>query len=313
MENKATIRDLIEFFDFERISGDDSSLDREIKVADINRPGLELAGFYGYSDRRRIVALGYKEIEYIKTMEEDVQTASFEYLTREEVPTIVITKSLDCPKRLKEIAEEKNFPILRTHLKTSRFIVNVTTMLDEKLAPSQYFHGVLLNVFGKGVLIRGESGIGKSEIALELILRGHQIVADDRVDCYQVHNKIIGRAPDVLEGLLEIRGVGVIDVSRMYGANVTKTSTQVDLVVQLQAWNKEIIYDRVGIDDVVYEDIMEVKIPKITLPVREGRSMGIVIEGAVRNAILKEKGFNSAKEFEERVLRFIEVQKKEGV
>ena len=210
------------------------------------------------------------------------------------------------------MAEEKNFPILRTFQNTSRFIVSVTSYLDEQLASSQYFHGVLMSVFGKGVLIRGESGIGKSETALELLLRGHQLVADDRVDCYKVHNKIIGRAPDILEGLLEIRGVGVIDVARMYGANVTMGKTQVDLVIQLVGWEKLPDIDRVGIQDPIYEMIMDVPITKITLPVREGRSMGIVIEGAVRNAILREKGYNSAKEFEERVLRFIDLQKQGG-
>lgn len=147
---------------------------------------------------------------------------------------------------------------------------------------------------------------------MELLLRGHQLVADDRVDCYKVHNKIIGRAPDILEGLLEIRGVGVIDVARMYGANVTMGKTQVDLVIQLVGWEKLPDIDRVGIQDPIYEMIMDVPITKITLPVREGRSMGIVIEGAVRNAILREKGYNSAKEFEERVLRFIDLQKQGG-
>lgn len=312
IEGKVSVKDLTDVFDFERICGDDASLNREIKVADINRPGLELTGFYGYSKKKRIMALGDKEIEYIKTLDEEAQTQSFDYLTGEDVPVIVITKNHECPALLKKIAEEKNFPILRTFQKTSRFIVKVTTFLDEKLAPSQYYHGVLLSIFGKGVLIRGESGIGKSEIALELILRGHQLVADDRVDCYQVHNEIVGRAPDVLEGLLEIRGVGVIDVARMYGANATMNKTKVDLVIQLQAWDKLKDYDRIGIQDPVYETIMDVPIFKLTLPVREGRSLGMVIEGAVRNMLLREKGYNSAEEFEQRVLRFIELQSQEG-
>lgn len=310
--NKVTVRDLIEVFDFERVCGDNESLERIITVPDINRPGLELTGFFGHTKKQRIMVLGDKEIEYIKTMDEKAQIQSFDFLTGEEVPSIVITKSHECPALLKKMAEEKNFPILRTFQNTSRFIVSVTSYLDEQLAPSQYFHGVLMSVFGKGVLIRGESGIGKSETALELLLRGHQLVADDRVDCYKVHNKIIGRAPDILEGLLEIRGVGVIDVARMYGANVTMGKTQVDLVIQLVGWEKLPDIDRVGIQDPIYEMIMDVPITKITLPVREGRSMGIVIEGAVRNAILREKGYNSAKEFEERVLRFIDLQKQGG-
>lgn len=313
IENKVTVKDLTEAFDFERICGDDMALDREVKVEDINRPGLELTGFYAFTKKQRIIVLGDKEIQYIKTMDEDAQAQSFDYLTGDDVPLIVITKNNECPAILKNIAEEKNFPILRTCLKTSRFIAKITTYLDEKLAPSQCFHGVLVSVFGKGILIRGESGLGKSEIALELILRGHQLVADDRVDCYQVHNEIIGIAPEILEGLLEIRGVGVIDVARMYGANATMSKTKVDLVIQLQAWDKIKEYDRVGIQDPVFENIMDVLIPKLVLPVREGRSMGIVIEGAVRNLILREKGYNSAKEFEQRVLYFIEMQRQGGL
>ena len=313
IENKVTVKDLTEAFDFERICGDDMALDREVKVEDINRPGLELTGFYAFTKKQRIIVLGDKEIQYIKTMDEDAQAQSFHYLTGDDVPLIVITKNNECPAILKNIAEEKNFPILRTCLKTSRFIAKITTYLDEKLAPSQCFHGVLVSVFGKGILIRGESGLGKSEIALELILRGHQLVADDRVDCYQVHNEIIGIAPEILEGLLEIRGVGVIDVARMYGANATMSKIKVDLVIQLQAWDKIKEYDRVGIQDPVFENIMDVLIPKLVLPVREGRSMGIVIEGAARNLILREKGYNSAKEFEQRVLHFIEMQRQGGL
>lgn len=310
--NKITVKDLVEYFNFEQVIGDEQSLNREITIADTNRPGLELAGFFDYSQKRRIIVFGDKEIEYIKVMSEEQKEKSFDFLTSLETPMLIISKRHECPEKLKSIASAKNFPILRSIQPTSRLITSIVSYLDECLAPMDCFHGVLLSMNGKGVMIRGESGIGKSEVALELVRRGHQLVADDRVDCYQIHNNIVGRAPKILEGMLEIRGVGIIDVARMYGANTTLPRANVDVVVELTPWDSNANYDRVGIENTKYEDILDVEVPKIILPVREGRSMGIVIESAVANIVLKEKGFDSAKEFEKRVLGFIDVQNREG-
>ncbi len=304
------VENLVTYFNFEQVVGDKHSLQREITIADTNRPGLELAGFFDYSQKRRIIVFGDKEIEYIKTMDEASQRKSFDFLTSLETPMIIISKKHECPPILMEIAKIKNFPIIRSVQPTSRLITNIVSYLDELLAPMNCFHGVLLSMNGKGVLIRGESGIGKSEVALELIRRGHQLVADDRVDCYQIHNSIVGRAPRILEGMLEIRGVGIIDVARMYGANTTLKRANVDVVVELTPWDTNANYDRVGIEQTKYENILDVEVPKIILPVREGRSMGIVIESAVANIVLKESGFDSAKEFEKRVLAYIDQQNK---
>lgn len=309
-QNKITVKDLAEYFNFEQVVGDDQALEREITIADTNRPGLELAGFFDYSQKKRIIVFGDKEIEYIKVMSEDQQRKSFDFLTSLETPMLIISKRHECPDILQRIARLKNFPVLRSIQPTSRLITNIVSYLDERLAPMDCFHGVLLSMNGKGVMIRGESGIGKSEVALELVRRGHQLVADDRVDCYQVHNSIVGRAPKLLEGMLEIRGVGIIDVARMYGANTTLPRANVDVVVELTPWDSNANYDRVGIENTKYEIILDVEVPKIILPVREGRSMGIVIESAVANIVLKEQGFDSAKEFEKRVLEFIDIQNK---
>lgn len=310
-QNSVTVKDLAEYFNFEQVVGDADALMREITIADTNRPGLELAGFFDYSQKKRIVVFGDKEIEYIKVMSEEQQRKSFDFLTSLETPMLMISKSHECPEILARIARLKNFPILRSVQPTSRLITNIVSYLDEQLAPMDCFHGVLLSMNGKGVMIRGESGIGKSEVALELVRRGHQLVADDRVDCYQVHNSIVGRAPKLLEGMLEIRGIGIIDVARMYGANTTLPRSNVDVVVELTPWDSNANYDRVGIESTKYENILDVEVPKIILPVREGRSMGIVIESAVANIVLKDQGFDSAKEFEKRVLEFIEVQNAE--
>ena len=304
-ENNVNVKALFDYFNFERITGDEKSLLRPINITDTNRPGLELAGFFDHSQLKRIVILGDKEIAYIKTMSVNKQRKSFDFLTQEMTPTIIISKNHDCPEILKKIAKKKNFPVLRSSLPTYRLIVNIIGFLDEQLAPYTCLHGVLLSIYGKGVLITGESGMGKSEIALELIKRGHLLVADDRVDCYCIHNRITGTAPEILAGMLEIRGIGIINVSRMFGASAVLPKTEVNFVVSLEAWKQEKDYDRVGIEEKQFETIMDVEIPKITLPVKEGRSMAVIIESAVSNFSLTELGMDSAKEFEQRVLDYI--------
>ena len=305
VEANLKVKDLVNYFDFEIIEGSEQSLERPIVIADTNRPGLELAGFFDFSQSKRVVILGDKEIAYIETMDERSQRISFDFITNEVTPAIIISKSHMCPPILKEIAKEKDFPLLRSMSETYRLIIDVVTFLDEKLAPAASRHGGLLSIYGKGGMISGESGMGKSEIALELIKRGHLLVADDRVDCSRIHNKIVGRAPTILREMLEIRGIGIINVSRMFGASSVLDKVEVSLVVQLEQWHPDNDYDRVGIEDKKFETILGVDIPKIILPVKEGRSMAVIIESAVTNFTLSEMGMDSAKEFEQRVLDFI--------
>ena len=304
-----SVKALVEAFDFEQITGDEESLNRQIVMADTNRPGLELAGFFENSQVKRLVVLGDKEIAYISTMSVQKQRRAFDFITNEITPAIIITKGHKCPDVLKRCAKRKNFPVLSSESATTRLIVDLVAILDEKLASSQCLHGGLLSIYGKGVLIRGESGMGKSEIALELIKRGHLLVADDRVDCYRIHNKIVGKAPELLSGMLEIRGIGIINVARMFGVSSVLPKTQVDFQVNLEMWKPDQDYDRVGIEEKKHENILGVDIPKIVVPVREGRSMAVIIESAVTNYMLSEMGMDSAKEFEQRVLDYIEKNK----
>lgn len=304
-----SVKALVEAFDFEQITGDEESLNRQIVMADTNRPGLELAGFFENSQVKRLVVLGDKEIAYISTMSVQKQRRAFDFITNEITPAIIITKGHKCPDVLKRCAKRKNFPVLSSESATTRLIVDLVAFLDEKLASSQCLHGGLLSIYGKGVLIRGESGMGKSEIALELIKRGHLLVADDRVDCYRIHNKIVGKAPELLSGMLEIRGIGIIYVARMFGVSSVLPKTQVDFQVNLEMWKPDQDYDRVGIEEKKHENILGVDIPKIVVPVREGRSMAVIIESAVTNYMLSEMGMDSAKEFEQRVLDYIEKNK----
>lgn len=306
-----TVRALQSYFNFEQICGSDASLDRQIEVADTNRPGLELAGYFDHSQPRRLVVLGDKEIAYIQTMSEKKQRKSFDFITDKRTPAIIISKGHECPLLLKRIAKRKQFPIFLTNSPTSRLIIEIVAFLDEGLATSDNLHGGLISIYDKGVLIRGDSGMGKSEIALELVKRGHQLVADDRVDCYRIHNRIVGKAPDLLRGMLEIRGIGIINVQRMFGIASIIPKAEVDLEISLVKWEDNADYDRVGIEEKKYDSILGVDIPKIIIPVREGRSMAVIIESAVTNYILGEMGMDSAKEFEQRVLDYIEQNKEQ--
>ena len=307
-EGRVTIRQLQSYFKFEQVCGNDDSLNRWVIVPDVNRPGLELAGFYKHTEPRRIVIIGEKEQAYIATLSVEIQRERFEQMTDGYTPTIIITHGRECPEVLLEVANYKNFPIFRTPLTTSRLMVDLISYLDEHLAPSDSVHGLLISVFGKGVLITGESGMGKSETALELIRKGHILVADDRVDCVRVHNRIIGHSPELLQGMLEIRGIGIIDVAKMFGASALLASAQIDFVVSLEKYDSSVEYARVGIETEQYMHILEVDIPKIVLPVKEGRTIAVLVESAVTNFRLKEMGFDSAKEFENRVYDFIERQ-----
>ncbi len=308
---RASIREISEHFSWTQITGNDESLNRWVIVPDVNRPGLELAGYFKHSEPKRIVVLGDKEESYINQMEEHIQRERFEFLTDGYTPCIVLTKGRKCPAILKEIAERTNFPVFITQTPSYRALVNLVSYLDEKLAPVDNIHGVLLNVHGTGVMIIGESGMGKSEITLELISKGHILVADDRVDVSRVHNKIMGQPPEILKGMLEIRGIGVIDVEKMFGVSSVLHKEEVQLVISLQKFNENTTYDRVGIEEDKFYNILDIDIPMTILPVKEGRSMGVLVESAVKNYKLKNRGFDSAKEFEQRVLDFIKAQQGE--
>ncbi len=307
---KVSIRELINYFHYRQITGNDESLNRWIVVPDVNRPGMELCGYKKLTEPRRLVIIGSKEMDYILEMSEEDQRERFLLFTDALTPMILITHGFECPPILKEVAESQNFPIFSSTNETYRDMVDIISFLDEKLAPSDNLHGVLMSVYGLGVLIMGASGMGKSEIALELIKRGHVLIADDRVDVSRVHRNIVGRPPFLLEGMLEIRGIGIIDVSKMYGASSILKKFNIDLIIKLEKFDDNAEYTRVGNEDTLYTNILGVDIPSFIIPVREGRSMGVIVESAVANFRLTEQGYNSAKEFENRVYQYIQSQNK---
>ena len=289
---------------YTQVTGDKEALKRVIQTGEINRPGFELAGFFKHSDFRRIIVFGDKEMAFIAEMSEERQ---------KEIPCIVICKGHECPKVLKDVANERNFPIFQTELITGAVSSELMNTLEEKLAKDTLMHGVFLNIHGKGVIIKGDSGIGKSEIALELVKRGHLLVADDAVELYRVGQKIVGKAPAVLANLLEIRGIGVIDVSKMFGISAILDKNDVDLISQLERWGPSREYTRVGVEENdISEDVLGIKIPKIVVPVSSGRSMSVIIEAAVMNMRLRDVGIDSSKEFVERILKNIDHNKQES-
>ncbi len=305
---KVRMRTIIDRLQYQMITGNDEALNRWTIVPDVNRPGLELAGYFKPSETRRITIIGEKEMDYMMGLEYDVLMSRFDQILDEYTPCIIFAHNQKCPEDIRNMAIHRNFPIFETSLPTYRVMVEVVALLDELMAQTETFHGGLMNVYGKGVLIMGESGMGKSEIALELIRKGHILIADDRVDIARIHNQLIGKSPDLLKGMLEIRGIGIIDVARMFGGSSILGEFDVDLVIRLEKFDDLAEYTRVGVEEQQYLDILGVHVPQMIIPVKEGRNMAVLVESAVTNFQLKARGFDSAKEFERRVYEFIEEQ-----
>ena len=300
-QNKVMIEEIVDFFGLEQLTGNEESLNRWVVIPDVNRPGFELSGYFKPTEPRRVVIIGNKEIEYIGHLSEEEQRARFPSITDGLTPMLIITKNNEIPPILKEVAIERNFPIFRTNIDTYRIMVDLITFLDERLAPEETLSGDLLVVYGKGVLLTGESGMGKSEIAMELVRDGQVLVADDRVDVQKIHNNLFGHAPLLLKGMLEIRGIGIIDVERTFGANKVVGRNKIDLVINLVRYDVSEEYERIGDEMTSFTRIMGVSVPAMVLPVSPGRSMCALIETAVTNFILKEEGYNSTEAFKVRL------------
>ncbi len=282
------------------INGDREAMEREITERGINRPGLELAGFFDYAISKRLIFIGNKEASYIKKMKDKDIIKSMNFLMTEQCPGIIFCRGNECHPLILELAKEKNFPLFITNRSTSELMINSLTYLEEVLAPQTSIHGTLIEVFARGVVIIGESGIGKSETALELVKKGHRLVSDDRVDISYVRGKLIGKAPDLLTNMMEVRGIGIIDISKMFGINTILDTHEIDLIIKLVPLKTDVEMDRLGNNNDYY-DILGQKIPLITIPVSGARSVGDIIEVAVTNYKLKQTGYNSTYEFEERL------------
>ncbi|MEQ3467581.1 HPr(Ser) kinase/phosphatase [Enterococcus cecorum] len=301
MSETVKVIDLVNALQLEIITGDEEALQREIKISDISRPGLELTGYFTYYSYNRIQLFGSKEITFAQRMLPEERLMVMRRMCAPKIPAFVISRGLEVPKELIQAGDEAGIPVLRSSVSTSRLLGQLSSFLDSKLAVRESVHGVLVDVYGLGVLIQGSSGIGKSETALELIKRGHRLIADDRVDVYKQDDlTLIGEPPKILEHLIEIRGIGIIDVMNLFGASAVRGSMQVQLAVYLEAWEKDKKYDRLGSENATVE-IGDVAIPQIRIPVKTGRNVAIIIEVAAMNFRAKTMGFDATKKFEERL------------
>ena len=271
-----------------------------LTITDVNRPGLQFHDFYDYFDPRRLQVIGKAEVMYLKGLTSDDRRKCFDDLFLYDIPALVIARNLDCFPECLESAQRHEKTLLRTPETTVDFTSHAIEYLNRALAPCITRHGVLLDIYGEGVMLTGDSGIGKSETAIELIMRGHRLVADDAVEIRRVSNQLIGTAPEVIRQYIELRGIGVIDVRQLFGMRAIKTDSQVDLIVQLEQWDSSKFYDRLGIEDHFLE-IMDLQVPCVTIPVRPGRNLASIVEVAAMNNRHRRYGYNAAEELARRV------------
>lgn len=311
MDNiKITVQQMVDEMPYLSVVSGGQFLDREIYVMDVSRPALELTGYFDYYPQNRIQLFGATEISFINRMTVEEKTIIIKKLCQPEVPAFLVSRGLDIPEEMIQYATEKEIPVILSNRNTTRLNANVMNFLEEHLAERDSQHGVLVEIYGMGVMITGESGIGKSETALELIERGHRLVADDRVELYMMdESRIIGEAPEILRHLIEIRGVGVIDIMNMFGVGSVRDRTVVDIVINLKHWDNEGNFDRLG-NKVENRRFFNVDVPLLNIPVRVGRNLATIIEVAAMNVRAKELGYDATAQFESNLSRLIEKNKK---
>ena len=298
------IKDLLKKVRLNVVYGDEKMLEKEITTSDISRPGLEMTGYFDYYTPERIQLMGMKEWSYLMKM---TSHNRYQVLRKmfERDTVMIVARDLKVPDELLKAAKENKIVVLSSRTPTSRLSGEISSYLDSRLAERTSIHGVLMDIYGMGVLIQGDSGIGKSETGLELVKRGHRLVADDRVDIYAKDEMTLwGEPAEILRHLLEIRGVGIIDVMSLYGASAVKDSSQVQLAVYLENYDVNKTFDRLGNNGEEFE-VSGVAIPRIRIPVKTGRNISVVIESAAMNYRAKEMGFDATKTFEERLTNLI--------
>lgn len=270
--------------------------DIKITSSDINRPGLQLNGFFDYYDHTRIQVLGKSENAFLDDFTDEQKEQCFDRLLSTKPPAIVITRNLPIFSQLLDSAKQYGVPVLLSADGTSAFSAALISYLNVQLAPRVTRHGVFVEVYGEGILLLGESGVGKSETAIELVKRGHRLIADDAVEIRRVSNRsLVGSSPDNIRHFIELRGIGIINARRIFGMGAVKVTEKIDMVIQLELWDSEKVYDRMGLKN-EYANILDIKVPKYTIPVKPGRNLAIIIEVAAMNNRQKKMGYNAAQE-----------------
>lgn len=296
-----TLERLIKEFSFEEIYVPDDPASIHISSGDVNRPGLFITGFYDYFDPDRIQIIGRMETAYLSDLERDVLAERMDKLCSLRVPAIIVTRGLEVFPEMVEAARAHRIPVLRTQDPTSSFMATLIAFLSVELAPRITRHGVLVEVYGEGMLIVGDSGVGKSETAIELVKRGHRLIADDAVEIRRVSSKsLVGSSPENIRHFVELRGIGIINARRLFGMGAVKLTEKIDMVVNLEHWDQSKVYDRMGIDN-QYAQILGNKVPSLTIPVKPGRNLAIILEVAAMNNRQKKMGYNAAQELMEKL------------
>ena len=292
---------IIEKMKLENLTPEIDISDVKITQPDINRPALQLAGYFEHFEATRLQIIGFVEFTYIEGLKEDRRKEVYEELMSYNIPAFIFCRELQPDPIFLEVAMEKKVPILMTKKSTSSFMAEIIRWLNVKLAPCISVHGVLVDVYGEGLLITGESGIGKSEAAIELIKRGHRLVTDDVVELRKVSDDtLIGSAPDITKHFIELRGIGIVDVKTLFGVSSVKDTQAIDLVIKLEEWNKEKEYDRLGLEE-EYTEYLGNKVVCHSIPIRPGRNLAVICESAAVNHRQKKMGYNAAQELYTRV------------
>ena len=295
------LQEVVEKMNLKNLTPDLEMDHHKIEVPDINRPALQLAGYFDHFDSDRVQLIGYVEYTYLEKLDEGRKKELYEQLFSHEIPCIIFSRDLRPDDLMLQKAIEKKVPIFLTEKKTSSFMAEIIRWLNVQLAPCISIHGVLVDVYGVGVLIMGESGIGKSEAALELIKRGHRLVTDDVVEIRKVSDDtLVGTAPDITRHLIELRGIGIVDVKTLYGVQSVRETQAIDLVITLEDWDKDKEYDRLGLEE-EYTEFLGNKVVCHSIPIRPGRNLAIIVESAAINHRQKKMGYNAAQELYRRV------------
>lgn len=303
-----TLDKIIEDLNLEIIHKADNIENIRVVASEINRPGLPLTGYYDMFAYERLQIIGNAEWHYCNNLTDEVRYKRFEKIFSYPFPAIIFARQLPVFEEALTLAKIYDRTILRTDISTTKFVNRVINYLDYVLAPEMTIHGVLVEVYGMGVLLAGDSGVGKSETALELIKRGHRLIADDVVEIKRVEEGLRGEAPDVIRHFMEIRGIGILDIERLYGVGAVKNSEFIDLVVEFEFWDESKEYDRTGLDE-DYIELLGVKVPKLVIPVRPGRNLAMIVEVAARNARQKKLGYNAAVELNEKIKEQAKIRK----
>lgn len=297
---------VIEKFDLE-VLYETEGLDLvQVSSADINRPGLQMAGFFDYFDPQRLQVMGKVEFSYLDQYSSEERYKRLKKYFSNKFPALIISRGIQVYPEMLEFAEEYNVPILRTEMSTSAFLSAVIRYLNVQIAPRRTRHGVLVEVYGEGILIMGESGVGKSECAIELVKRGHRLVADDAVEIKRVSDQtLVGSAPEIIKHFVEVRGIGIIDVKEIFGMGAVKDTQTIDMIIHLETWEEGKQYDRLGMVD-EYTNVMGLNIPSLTIPVKLGRNLAVIVEVAAMNNRQKRMGYNAAVELNNRLMAQME-------